>query len=287
MGDRPTGTVTFLFTDIEGSTQHWEQDPEVMPLALELHDEAVRTTIESGGGYVFATGGDGFAAAFTRASDAAEVAIAVQRRLASVVWPTGRPVRARIGLHTGEAVERGGDYFGPAVNRAARLAAAGHGGQVVLSVTTASLVGATIRLEDLGEHRLRDIPSAMRVYQLAAEGLAVTFPPLRSRAPGNLPATITPLVGRAPELAELADLLARERWPSTTSRSRPTCGARSTSPRQPARPIRAASGPTCGRPSGACCSATQEQARWPSVPAAWGRRAPTRSNTPWRGSPAR
>jgi class 3 adenylate cyclase len=128
MGERPTGTVTFLFTDIEGSTRLWEERPVEMRAALAAHDTIVRTAIESHGGYVFAAGGDGFAAAFGRAADAVAAADAAQQGLA------GHPlIRARMGVHTGEVEERGGDYFGPAVNRAARIMAAGHGGQVVRS----------------------------------------------------------------------------------------------------------------------------------------------------------
>jgi class 3 adenylate cyclase len=121
--------VTFLFTDIEGSTGLWEAAPEAMRAALARHDEIVRGTIEAHGGYVFATGGDGFGAAFGRAHDALAAAGDAQTALAAEVWPDGVALRVRMGLHTGEVDEREGDYFGPAVNRAARIMAAGHGEQ--------------------------------------------------------------------------------------------------------------------------------------------------------------
>src|SRR5579862_8117364 len=171
----PTGTVTFLFTDIEGSTRLWESAPEATGAALARHDELVRASVEGHGGYLFATGGDGFAAAFARAGDAVGAAVALQAGLAAEDWPERAPIRVRIGLHTGEAEERGGDYFGPAVNRAARVMAVAHGGQVVCSAATAELL-VDAELVDLGEHRLRDLDRAVRVFQVG-EG---AFPPLRS-----------------------------------------------------------------------------------------------------------
>jgi class 3 adenylate cyclase len=143
--------VTFLFTDMEGSTWRWEEDPDAMRLALARHDEAVRGAIDANGGYVFATGGDGFAAAFSRAADAVAAAQAAQAALAE-----GDGFAVRMGLNTGEVHERDGDYFGPAVNRTARLMAAGHGGQVLISGVTAELVPGLV-LRNLGEHLLRDL----------------------------------------------------------------------------------------------------------------------------------
>ena len=127
----PSGTVTFLFTDIEGSTKVWESTPESMRKALARHDDILRSTIEAHGGYVFSTAGDGLAAAFHRAGDALDAATRAQQQLAREHWPDAAPIRVRMGLHTGEVEERGGDYLGPAVNRAARIMAAGHGGQVL------------------------------------------------------------------------------------------------------------------------------------------------------------
>ena len=199
----PSGTVTFLFTDIEGSTRLWEERPDEMRDDLAEHDALLRAAIEAHGGYVFATGGDGFAAAFDRAGDALAAAADGQAAMAN-----HRNLRVRMGVHSGEAAEREGDYFGPAVNRAARLMAAGHGGQVLVSASTAEIVG-TAELVDLGEHRLRDLSEPQRVYQL---GSAV-HPPLRSldRYPGELPAFLTSFVGGERELEAIGDSLARSR----------------------------------------------------------------------------
>src|SRR5580658_3119563 len=139
--EAPSGTVTFLFTDIEGSTGLWESAPEAMQVALKRHDELLRSTIESAGGYVFKTVGDAFCAAFTSARDAVEAAAAAQQVLQTESWPEQARLRVRMALHTGESEERDGDYFGPAVNRTARLVAIAHGGQVVLSRATADIVG--------------------------------------------------------------------------------------------------------------------------------------------------
>ncbi len=204
----PTGTVTFLFTDIEGSTRLWESAPEATGAALARHDELVRASVEGHGGYLFATGGDGFAAAFARAGDAVGAAVALQAGLAAEDWPERAPIRVRIGLHTGEAEERGGDYFGPAVNRAARVMAVAHGGQVVCLAATAELL-VDAELVDLGEHRLRDLDRAVRVFQVG-EG---AFPPLRSLdvLPGNLPLVVTSLVGRKDDVGRVAAALAAGR----------------------------------------------------------------------------
>jgi class 3 adenylate cyclase len=167
----PSGTVTFLFTDVESSTRLWDEHPEAMRVALARHDEILRPCLARQGGYVFSTGGNGFAAAFERAGDAVQAALAAQVDLAAETWPGGVPIRVRMGLHTGEVEERAGDYFGPAVNRAARLQAVGHGGQVLLSAATVELIdrralGEAV-LVDLGEHRLRDLSRPERVFELA------------------------------------------------------------------------------------------------------------------------
>jgi predicted ATPase/class 3 adenylate cyclase len=207
----PSGTVTFLFTDIEGSTALWEVAPDAMQAALERHDAVVNSTIEQHEGSVFATGGDGVAAVFARAADALAAASGAQQELAAIDWPTPSPLRVRMGLHTGEATVRDGDYFGAAVNRAARLMAAGHGGQVLVSATTAGLVSTT-GLTDLGEHQLRDLAEPQRVFQVGSE----RFAPLRSLdvALTNLPVQPTTLIGRQPLIAELAELV--ERCPVVT-----------------------------------------------------------------------
>jgi len=136
----PTGTVTLLFTDIEGSTRLWEQHPGAMAVALERHDSLMRSAIEGAGGYVFKTVGDAFCAAFASAKEAVDAAGAAQRALHAEAWPVEATLRVRMALHTGECEERDADYFGPAVNRVARLEATAHGGQVVVSQATAVLV---------------------------------------------------------------------------------------------------------------------------------------------------
>jgi predicted ATPase/class 3 adenylate cyclase len=192
----PTGTVTFLFTDMEGSTRRWEDDPDAMPDVLARHDAIVRQAVDQRDGYVFATGGDGFAVAFARPADAVAAAAAAQLELSAEQLP---PVR--MGVHTGEAHERGGDYFGPTVNRSARLMAIGHGGQVLVSSTTADLV-ADVELRDLGAHRLRDLSRPEQVFQLVVTGANNEFPPLRSLdlVPTNLPVQTSRFVGRIEEI---------------------------------------------------------------------------------------
>ncbi len=139
----PSGTVTLLMTDIEGSTRLWEEHPESMSAALRRHDELMRTTIEGAGGYVFKEVGDSFCAAFATASDAVRAASAAQKTLGAEVWPKPIEIRVRIALHTGSCEERNGDFFGPAVNRVARLEAVAHGGQVLVSGATAQLLSDT------------------------------------------------------------------------------------------------------------------------------------------------
>ena len=204
----PSGTVTFLFTDIEGSTRLWESAPEAMRVALARHDALVRGAIDARGGYVFSTGGDGFAAAFGRAGDAVTAAVDVQAALAGEAWPDGAPIRARMGIHTGEVEERGGDYYGPAVNRTARLMAVAHGGQVVCSSVTAGLLDGALMV-DLGEHRLRDLSGSQRVFQVGRQA----FLPLRTldAFSSNLPAQLGTFVGRIEEVAELTAALGLSR----------------------------------------------------------------------------
>ncbi len=214
---RPSGTVTFLFTDIEGSTQLWEDHPEAMREALERHDTVVSGAIDAHGGYVFSTGGDGFAAAFQRAGDAAAAALEGQLGLAAEAWPDGVTIRVRMGLHTGEASERNDDYFGPALNRAARLMAAAHGGQVLSSSVTGSLISPHLPggagLKDLGEHRLRDLSEPDHLFQLVDPRLQGDFPPLRSldSYPGNLPVQATGFIGRKKELVAVTKALGAAR----------------------------------------------------------------------------
>jgi predicted ATPase/class 3 adenylate cyclase len=216
MADLPTGTVTFLFTDVEGSTKLWGRYPEAMQATMARHDEVLREVMDSSGGYVFKTVGDAFCVAFSSASHALEAALAAQRALLSEEREKIGPLRVRMALHTGSADERGGDYFGPPVNRVARLLSAGHGGQVLLSSATQELVRDTLpegaRLRDLGERRLKDLFRPERVFQLIAPDLPASYPPLKTldARMNNLPAQPTPLVGRERELKEVCDLLRTE-----------------------------------------------------------------------------
>jgi class 3 adenylate cyclase len=171
VASRPTGTLTFLFTDIEGSSRLWEDNPPAMQAALARHDELLRRAIEEHGGYVFKTVGDAFCAVFPTAPEALEAALEAQRTLLSDEGGKTGHLRVRMALHIGAAEERGGDYFGPPVNRVARLLSAAHGGQVLLSLATQELVrdqlaGGT-SLRDLGEHRLKDLFRPERVFQRA------------------------------------------------------------------------------------------------------------------------
>jgi predicted ATPase/class 3 adenylate cyclase len=211
----PTGTVTFLFTDIEGSTKLWEDNASAMQAALAHHDELLRWVVEERGGYVFKTVGDAFCCAFPTALDALEAALEIQRKLFSSEWEQIGTLKVRMALHTGVAEVRGGDYFGPPVNRVARLLSAAHGGQVLLSLSTEELVGdqlpAGTSLRDLGEHRLKDLFRPERVFELSTPGLPSEFPPLRTLDVyrNNLPPQPTSLIGREKEVAEVCERLLR------------------------------------------------------------------------------
>ena len=209
----PTGTITFLFTDLERSAHQWEQRPEAMERALARHDALVRDVLEAHGGSVFKTVGDAFHAAYSTAPAALRAAVAIQRALAAEPWETGEPLRARMALHTGTAQVRDSDYFGPTLNRVGRLRDAGYGGQILLSAVTAGLVRAQVpegvELRDLGVHRLRDLAEPERVYQAAVWGLAAEFPPLRTEDERltNLPSPLTSFVGRDREIDDVVRLL--------------------------------------------------------------------------------
>jgi class 3 adenylate cyclase len=214
---QPRGTVTFLFTDIEGSTQLWERQPKSMKTALARHDTLLRESIETHGGHVFKTVGDAFCAAFSAAPDALEAAVEAQRAMQFEAWnPSIGALRVRIALHTGTAEEREGDYFGPPLNRITRLLAAGHGGQILLSLAARELIRDHLPIQanllDLGEHRLKDLFRPERVYQLNVPDLPSDFPPLKTLDAKltNLPTQPTPLIGREREVAALLDLLHRE-----------------------------------------------------------------------------
>jgi predicted ATPase len=187
--------VTFLFTDVEGSTRRWEADAQAMRAALAAHDEVLRAVIEVHGGWLFKHTGDGVCAAFASPRSAVDAAVAAQRELELPV---------RMGVATGEAELRDGDYFGTVLNRAARVMAAGHGGQILLAESTASLLSG-VDLLDLGPRRLRDVPTPVGVFQVRAAGLRTEFPALQAldASPGNLRAATTSFIGRDSETSEV------------------------------------------------------------------------------------
>jgi predicted ATPase len=204
----PSGVVTFLFTDVEGSTRRWEADADGMRAALAAHDEVLRSAITSHDGFLFKHTGDGVCAAFASPRSAVDAAVAAQRALELPV---------RMGIATGEAELRDGDYFGAVLNRAARVMAAGHGGQVLLAESTAGLLSG-VDLVDLGPRRLRDLPTAVEVFQVRAPGLRTDFPPLRAldASPGNLRPPTTSFIGRESEVADLQTTLKAHRLVSLT-----------------------------------------------------------------------
>jgi len=214
----PTGTVTFLLTDVEGSTALWEDAAEAMRSALARHDLLFEQAIRDHGGTHIRPRGEGDSrfAVFESAPDAISAALAIQRAFAAEPWPTPRPIKVRIGIHTGEAELRDGDYYGSAVNRCARLRGLGHGGQILLSEATAALVrdqlSDGVSLSNLGAHRLRDLARPEQVTQLAAADLPASFPPLSSpdTRPNNLPIQTTSLLGREREVAQIRELLLRD-----------------------------------------------------------------------------
>lgn len=213
--DLPTGTVTFLFSDIEGSTQLWDRHPQGMRAALSRHDALLRQCVTEHGGRLVKTTGDGAYAVFERAVDAVKAAIRAQLILQSETWPETQPDRllARMGIHTGEADMREGDYHGMAVNRAARVMSAGHGGQILLSAVTADLceqgLPNGVALRDLGDHQLKGLARTERIYQLINPGLMDEFPPLRSLGEFivNLPVPATSFIGRPSEVHQIVDRL--------------------------------------------------------------------------------
>ena len=215
---KPVGTVTFLLTDIEGSTRLAQAlRGDRWTALLGRHRELIRTAIAASGGHEEKTEGDGFLAVFERAPGAVEAAVAAQRSLAAEPWPGEAPIGVRMGIHTGDGLlDADGEYVGPDIHRAARVAAAGHGGQVLLSETTAALVADGlpdgVGIHGLGEHRLKDLRSE-RICQLDVDGLRTDFPPIRSldRRPNNLPTQLTSFVGREAELRDAVTLLASTR----------------------------------------------------------------------------
>lgn len=215
----PTGTVTFLFTDIEGSTRLWESHPAEMRQALYRHDSIIRDAVEATNGVVFRTVGDAFCCAFAVPHDALEAALAAQSALQKEPWPQETPIRVRMAIHVGAVEQERSDYVGAPLNRIARLLATGHGGQTLLSQAVYELVRDTlpeaVELLPLGEHRLKDLARPETVYQPRHPALQDAFPPLRSLGsndlPTNLPEQTTSFVGREKEIAEVEGLLAKSR----------------------------------------------------------------------------
>jgi hypothetical protein len=204
----PSGVVTFVFTDIEGSTRRWEADATAMRAALMVHDEVLRSAIEAHDGFLFSHTGDGVAAAFASPRSAVDAAVAAQRALELPV---------RMGIATGEAELRGGDYFRTVLNRAARVMAAGHGGQILVADSTAVLLSG-VDLIALGARRLRDIAKPVEMFQVLAVGLRCEFPPVKTldATPGNLRPQTTSLVGRESELGEVQEAVKAHRLVTLT-----------------------------------------------------------------------
>lgn len=219
----PTGTVTFLFTDIESSTQHLQALGDSYGQALGEHHEIIRSAIAVGGGVEVGTEGDSFFCVFDSAVAGVLAATAAQRALRSHEWPSDRQIRVRMGLHSGEGRIGADNYVGLDVHRAARIAAAAHGGQILVSAATHALaetptIGEGLVFRDLGDHRLKDLRQPERLFQVMAPGLAENFPPPASlsTSPQNLPTTLTSFVGRAGDLEAIRALLQQERLVTLT-----------------------------------------------------------------------
>jgi predicted ATPase len=222
MSDPPSlpvssGIFAFLFSDIEGSTQRWERDPDAMAAALRRHDQIVRAAMERHRGHVFKTMGDAFCVAFPTPLDAVGAALEAQRGLATEDFATVDGVRVRMGIHVGAAEIRGDDYFGQPLNRVARLMATSHGGQIVVSGAVAAQLRdqlpGEVSLHDLGEHRLKDLVEPEHAWQVMAPGLPAHFPPLKSAGhyQHNLPDYLATFVGREKESRELGQMIGRNR----------------------------------------------------------------------------
>ena len=216
MSHLPTGTVTFLYTDIESSTVRWEAHPLEMKSAVERHDRLLHSAVTDNGGNVFRRMGDAFCASFPTAPQALSAALAAQRALTMEEWDAAvAPIRVRMALHTGIGEVRDDDYVGPPLNRIARLLSTGYGGQVIMSLSTYDLVRdllpAGVTIYDLGEHRLKDLQRPEHVFQLIAPDLTSTFPSLKTldNRANNLPVQRGILIGREKELATVQRLLLR------------------------------------------------------------------------------
>ena len=217
MAELPTGTVTFLFTDIEGSTRLLGQLGDRYPTILEEHQRLLRAAFEARGGVEVSTEGDSFFVVFPAAPDALRAAVDAQRALAAHAWPEDGPVRVRIGMHSGEGTLGADNYVGVDLHRAARIAAAGHGGQILVSDATGALVSHAVpegvELRDLGEHRLKDLAHPEHIFQVVIPGLPAEFPSIKTMDArrGNLPRQLTSFIGRARELREVEEHLERAR----------------------------------------------------------------------------
>jgi class 3 adenylate cyclase len=215
----PSGIITYLFTDVEGSTRLWQQHPNEMSKIMAHHDALLGSIVERHSGVVIKSRGEGDSifSVFVRASDSVAAALEIQRALISEKWSGDISVRVRVSLNTGEAELRDNDYYGTAVNRCARLRAIAHGGQVVLSMSTAELVWDTlpegVSLRDLGSHHLKDLPGMEQVFQLLHPELPSEFPPLNSPNSfrNNLPVQVTSFIGRDDEIDEVNKLLSEAR----------------------------------------------------------------------------
>jgi predicted ATPase/class 3 adenylate cyclase/Tfp pilus assembly protein PilF len=217
LADSLSFTVTFLFTDIEGSSRMWELDPAAMTVALRLHNRIVSQTVLAHRGKLFKSMGDAFCCAFEDAADATRATIAAQIELGRQTWPASTgALRVRMGLHTGAATYDENDYFGSALNRVARIMSSAHGGQIVVSAATVAVLGVPpegVAFRDLGVKRLKDLDQPERLYQIVAEGLSTQFPPLRTldEHPNNLPTQLSSFVGRRAELDRVATAFATSR----------------------------------------------------------------------------
>ncbi|MBA7646699.1 Photosystem I assembly protein Ycf3 [subsurface metagenome] len=216
MPDLPTGTVTFLFTDIQGSTRLWQSYPHKMKEALACHDTILREAIEANNGRVFKTVGDAFCAVFDTAMNGLKAALSAQLSINSKKWDLPGPLMVRMALHAGEAEERDQDYYGPALNRVSRLQSIGHGGQTLVSMVTAELIRdmlpEDVSLKDLGDCSLKDLTRPETIFQLVHPDIPSEFPPLKSldMHPHNLPMQTTQLIGREKELEAVTKMLLDE-----------------------------------------------------------------------------
>jgi class 3 adenylate cyclase len=214
----PTGTVTFLFTDIEGSTELWEHDEASARQVLVRHDQIIEGLVEENEGMLVRPRGEGDSrfAVFQHAPGAAEAAASIQRAFTEESWPTAEPLKIRMGLHTGHADLREGDYYGSAVNRCARVRSLGHGGQTLLSLATEQVIAdylpEDVEILDLGLHPLKGLKRPEQIFQMVIPDVSSDFPPLQTQVgpKHNLPEQLTPFIGRQSEIAEVRSLLAKD-----------------------------------------------------------------------------